>query len=63
MKFKKKKKKKKKNDNCKKRIKYNFFTKKKQECNKVVIKKVPKTSVEHIKGNEKFYFYLYLLGI
>jgi len=39
------------------------MTSAKQECNKVVIKKVPKTSVEHIKGNEKFYFYLYLLGI
>jgi hypothetical protein len=38
---------------------YKNETKTEQGCNK----KIPKTNVEHIKGNEEFYFYLYPLGI
>jgi hypothetical protein len=33
-----------------------------QKQNKNIIKYVLEIGVEHIKGNEKLYFYLYLLG-
>jgi len=39
-----------------------FYHKKKQKQNKVKTKKIPKINVEHIKGNGKFYLYLYLSG-
>jgi hypothetical protein len=43
---------------CEIKIQQNFITKNKQKWNKVVIRKVPKTGVEQIKGTREFYFYL-----
>jgi hypothetical protein len=36
---------------CKTKIQQDFILKTKQEQNKVVIRNVPKTNIEHIKGN------------
>jgi hypothetical protein len=35
---------------------------KKQKQNKIMTRNIPKTGIEHIKGNEEFYLYLYPLG-
>jgi hypothetical protein len=44
-------KKKQKHNMCKTKIQQDFILKTKQEQNKVVIRNVPKTNIEHIKGN------------
>ncbi len=40
------------------KIQQDFITKKK---NKVMTRNIPKTNIEHIKGNEEIYLYLYPL--
>ncbi len=34
----------------------------KKNITRVITRNIPKTNVEQIKGNDKFYFYLYPLG-